>query len=218
MKKYFITGLIIALPVALTLMVMAFLFDFFTAPFITIVGPFIKFLQSKLPFILPDGLTLFLSRFFSLLFLSIFIFFLGVVTQWFLVKHLLSWGDKLMFRIPLIRTVYRVSRDILSALFSTDGKKAFKRPVMIPFPSKPNHCLGYVAGEVAKECQEKVSTPLLSVFAPTAPHPISGFLFLVPEADVKEIEMTNEDVLKFLVSCGMILPESEMKGDDDGLI
>lgn len=138
-----------------------------------------------------------------------------MVTQWFLVKSLIHWADRVLFRIPFIRTIYRVSRDVFSALFSTEGKKAFKRPVMIPFPSRPNHCIGFVAGEVAEECQQKVKTPLVSVFAPTAPHPISGFLFLVPETDVREVDLTNEEVVKFLVSCGMILPESEMKESDE---
>lgn len=215
MKKYLLTGFIILLPVAFTLMVIFFLFDLFTEPFITIVDPLVKLIQKNLPFTLPHGLTVFLSRLFSLVFLCIFIFLLGFVTRWFLVKNFINWGNRIMFRIPFIRTVYRASRDIFSALFSAEGKKAFKRPVMIPFPSLPNYCMGFVAGEVAEECQQKVKVPLVSVFAPTAPHPISGFLFLVPEKDVHNVDMTNEEVVKFLVSCGMIVPESEMKEPDE---
>lgn len=215
MKKHLITGLIILLPVALTLMIIFFLFDFFTEPFVTIVGPLVDLLQAKLNIVLPQELILFISRLLSLIFLCIFIFFLGVVTQLFLVKVIIKWANLLLFRIPFIKTVYKVSRDIFAALFSSEGKKAFKRPVMIPFPSKPNHCLGFEAGEVAEECREKVKTPLVSVFVPTAPHPISGFLFLIPETDVQNIDMTNEQVVKFLVSCGMILPESDTRSDDE---
>ncbi|HSX10254.1 MAG TPA: DUF502 domain-containing protein [Chlamydiales bacterium] len=218
MKKTLFTGFVILLPVALTLMVVIFLFDAFTSPFVSIVGPLIKLLQRELPFVLPLGITLFLSRLLSLIFLCAFILLLGVVTQWFLVRNLLGWADSLMFRIPFISTVYRVSRDVFNALFSTEGKKAFKRPVMIPFPGHPNFCLAFEAGEVAAECQQKVEVPLCSVFAPTAPHPISGFLFLIPEKDVQGVDMTNEEVVKFLVSCGMIVPESEMKEPDDTLL
>lgn len=215
MKKYLLTGFIILLPVALTIVVIFFLFDLFTAPFITVVTPLVELIQKHLPFALPHGFILFLSRLFSLVFLCIFIFLLGLVTQLFLVKNFINWADQLMFRIPFIRTVYKVSRDVFSALFSTEGKKAFKRPVMIPFPGEPNYCLGFVAGEVAEECRQKVDVPLVSVFAPTAPHPISGFLFLVPEKDVYDVDMTNEEVVKFLVSCGTIVPESEMKEPDE---
>lgn len=213
MKKHLITGLIILLPVALTLMIILFLFDFFTEPFVSIVGSLVEFLQIKAHISLPQGITLFLSRILSLVFLCIFIFFLGVFTQVFLVKTLLNWGNLALLRIPLVKTVYKVSRDIFAALFSSEGKKAFKRPVMIPFPSKPNYSVGFEAGEVAKEIQDKTKEHLISVFVPTAPHPISGFLFHIPESDVHQIEMTNEEVVKFLVSCGMILPEADTKED-----
>lgn len=210
MKKYLLTGFIILLPLALTLVVFFFLFDLFTAPFVNIVGPIISLLQEKLPFTLPEGITLFLSRLLALIFLCIFILVLGIVTRWLLVKNLIVWTNNIIARIPLVKTVFKVSRDVFSALFSTDGKKAFKRPVMTPFPCRPNFCLGFQAGEVAEECQKKVDVPLVSVFIPTAPHPISGFLFLVPETDVYDVDMSNEEVVKFLVSCGMIVPAKEM--------
>ena len=216
MRKHLITGLIILLPVALTLMIILFLFDFFTEPFVSIVGPLVDLAQEKLHIFLPHGLTLFISRILSLIFLCVFIFLLGVITQLFLVKIIIHWSNQVLFRIPFIKTVYKVSRDIFAALLSSEGKKAFKRPVMIPFPSKSNYCLGFQAGEVANECREKIKTPLVSVFVPTAPHPISGFLFLMPEADVRTIDMTNEEAVKFLVSCGMIVPESgTLKAEDD---
>lgn len=214
MKKQLITGLIILLPVALTLMIIIFLFDLFTEPFVNLVGPIIDLI----PVALPEGFTLFLSRLLSLIFLCAFIFLLGVITQLFLVKTLMHWSNQVLFKIPFVKTVYKVSRDIFGAIFSSDGKKAFKRPVMVPFPCKPNFSLGFEAGEVAKEFQEKIKTPLTAVFAPTAPHPISGFLFLVPKADVHAVDMTNEEVVKFLVSCGMIVPESDNKGPDEHIL
>ena len=109
-----------------------------------------------------------------------------------------------MSQIPFIKTVYKVSRDIFSALFSSDGKKAFKHSVIVPFPFSPSYSLGFQAGEVAEEIQNKIKEPLVSVFMPTAPHPISGFLFFVPQKDAPKIAMTTEESVKFLVSCGMI--------------
>ena len=116
-----------------------------------------------------------------------------------------------MSRIPLIKTVYNVSRDIIAALFSSDGKKAFKHPVMIPFPHRPTYLVGFQAGEVAEEIKNTVATPLISVFTPTAPHPISGFLMLIPEKDVYKLDMTNEEAVKYLVSCGLIYSFEELK-------
>ena len=156
MKKHFLTGLIILLPIALTLMVIVFLFDLFTEPFFQIVGPLIGWIQLKLHLTLPLGISLFLSRLFSLIFLCLFICLLGMVTQLFLVRPFINLGNWFLLRIPFIKTVYKVSKDIFAALFAADGKKAFKNPVMVPFPSRPNECLGFEAGEIAQELKEKI--------------------------------------------------------------
>ena len=207
-KKYLLTGIVILLPVALTLVVIIFLFDFFTAPFVTILNPLIHLVETQLPFPVPHWFVLFLARVFSLVFLCLFILFLGFVTQWLLIKNLFGLGNKIMSRIPIIKTIYKVAHEIFSALFDTEGKKAFQEAVMGPFPLKGSYCMGFRAGEVADECREKIPVPVASVFVPTAPHPISGFLVLVPEGDVKAVDLTNEEALKFLVSSGMIVPES----------
>ena len=124
-------------------------------------------------------------------------------------KKIFEIGHQIMSRIPLIKTIYKVSRDIFSALFSSDGKKAFKYPVIVPFPFSPSYSLGLQAGEVAEEIQSKVQEPLTSIFMPTAPHPISGFLVFVPLKDAHKIAMTTEESVKFLVSCGMIYSNEE---------
>lgn len=203
MKKYLVTGLVILMPVALTILIIGFLFKFFTTPLVDVVEPLVHRLA------LPHGLILFISRLLALAFLIVFIFFLGMLARWFVGKHFIAFTDRILYRIPFIRTVYKVSRDVIVALFSTDGKKAFKYPVMVPFPQRPTFALGFQAGEAAHECEEKAGTSLVSVFMPTAPHPISGFLFLMPREDVYQLDMSNEDAFKFLVSCGMIHPEGE---------
>jgi uncharacterized membrane protein len=217
MKKYFITGLVILLPVALTVMIILFLFDFFTGPFVPLVSILLSQFELRFDFTLPVGLALFISRLFALIFLCFFILFLGALARWFLTKNLLSWANKIFSRIPIIKTIYNVSRDVFSALFSSDGKKAFKYPVLLPFPRRPAFSLGFRAGDVAQEIQTKVKEPLTAVFMPTAPHPISGFLFLCPEKDVYKVEMTNEEAVKFLVSCGMIHPNAEKVELDESL-
>lgn len=204
MKKHFLTGLVILMPVALTLMILIFLVDFFTTPFISIVSAILSSLETALDFEIPQHLTLVTARILALVLLFLFILLLGALAHWFIIKKILSWADRIISKIPFIKTVYKVSRDIFAALFSSDGKKAFKYSVIVPFPFAPSYSLGFQAGEVAEEIQSKVKEPLLSVFMPTAPHPISGFLFFVPKKDAPKIAMTTEESVKFLVSCGMI--------------
>jgi uncharacterized membrane protein len=210
-KKYLITGLALLLPLVLTIMVIFFLVDVFTSPFVHLIEMHI-FAKVQL----PEGVILFISRILALILLVVFIFFLGVVARWFIIKNIISGTNHILSRIPLIKTVYKVSRDVIAALFSLDGKKAFKQPVMIPFPHRPTYAIGFQAGEVAEEIQNTVKVPLVSVFAPTAPHPITGFLFLMPEKDVVKIDMTNEEAVKYLVSCGLIhsLKNPPDKNDD----
>ncbi|MBS0625335.1 MAG: DUF502 domain-containing protein [Verrucomicrobia bacterium] len=215
MRKYLITGLIILLPLALTIFVIVFLFDFFTTPFVPVVNELVALIQKKLPFLLPEGFAIFLSRLLSLLMICALILLLGMFGRWFFIESFLKWTNKLINRIPIIRSVYKISKEVISALFSQDGKKVFKEPVMLPFPDKPNFCIGFSSGEAPAECEEKMGRKLVSVFAPTAPHPISGFLFILPEDEVKEIDMTNEDAVKFLVSCGVILPAAEAQEAQD---
>jgi len=210
-KKYLITGLVILLPLALTLMIIFFLVDFFTSPFLHIVE---KHIFAKVS--LPHGLVIFISRILALILLAVFILLLGIVARWFIIKNIISGTNSILSRIPLIKTIYKVSRDVIAALFSLNGKKAFKHPVMIPFPHRPSYSLGFQAGEVAEEIRNTIKTPLVSVFAPTAPHPITGFLFLIPEKDVYKLDMSNEDAVKYLVSCGLIHSTDQPPEADDG--
>ena len=211
MRKYFFAGLVIFLPIALTIVVIIFLFDFFTTPFVPLVQQLVDRLQPYLPVIISHDLHTFLARLLALVMMIISVFLLGFVTRWFLIRHPLKWLNALMERIPFMKTVFKVTRDVSAALFAEGKGKAFQRPVLVPFPYPPSYSIAFISGEVPEECQRNVTTPLVPVFAPTAPHPISGFLFLVSKDLVREVNMTNEDAVKFLVSCGVIIPSKEGK-------
>ena len=90
MKKYFFTGLVIALPIALTLMVILFLFDFFTTPFVPLVAKMLDAIQTSLHIAIPEGLHRFIARLLALIFLSLFILLLGLVARWFVVRFILQ--------------------------------------------------------------------------------------------------------------------------------
>lgn len=206
MKKYLFTGLIILLPVALTLMLVFYLFDLFTSPILHPVESLLLSIESSLSISLPNAINVFCARLIALICIFLFILFLGMVARWLFVRNLIRGTHSLLIKIPFIKTVFKVSRDVFSAVFSEEGNKAFKRPVMIPFPDYPNHSIGFEVGDVPEECQKRLEKPHLAIFAPTAPHPLSGFLLFVEKKDVHPVDMTNEDAFKMLVSCGMIVP------------
>jgi uncharacterized membrane protein len=142
----------------------------------------------------------------------VFIFLLGIIARWFFVKSLINLANKILSKIPLVKTIYKSLKDIISS-FIAQERKAFTKTAMVAFPSDSSYCVGFESGDIPKQCQDKVKEKLKSVFLPTAPHPISGYLIMAPEDKVHSIDMTNEEAVKFTVSCGLIIPEEELSDE-----
>lgn len=203
MKKIFLTGLIILLPLALTIFLIVFLVDLFTDPFLNIVR---NFLIEKQTWIYSSNLITFFARVLILICLVIFIFLLGLIAKIFFFRWIFNLANKILSKIPIIKPIYNTSKDVIGALFKKDGRKFFKQAVMIPFPSEKSFLIGFVAGDIPTCCQKHSSKELVCVFIPTAPHPISGYILMIPRDQIHFLDMTNEEAIKFTVSCGVIVP------------
>ncbi len=207
MKKNLYAGLAIVLPLALTILVLLFFIHLFTEPFFTMAKSAILTLS---PHIDPNLLTL-AARGSTILLLILFILLFGMLAERLFVRSLIQKLHTLMFRIPVVKTIYKVTKDIIYALLSKEGRKAFKHPVLISFPFKKSFAAGLASGDVPKEVAEKFSFELEPVFIPTAPHLISGFLIFFPKDKVKPIEMTHQEFVKFVISCGAVVREKSAK-------
>lgn len=208
MKKYLFTGFITLLPIALTIIVIVWLFNLFTSPLAGITEKIILNYEktSGLSLEKHAELVMFTSRIIALIALFILILILGFFGQKFLLKFFLKVMDRLFSRIPIVRTIYRLSHDITKAVF-TDPKKMFKETVLVPFPHSDTVAIGFVTGETPRAFhQEGVPHTDLAVFVPTAPHPMSGFVVLTPKTLVRSVDVSIEDAFKFLISCGVIHP------------
>lgn len=208
MRKYFFTGFITLLPIALTIIIAEWLFNLFTAPLAGITEWFILHYETRLGLSLQhhDTMVLFLSRILAFIFLIILILFLGFCGRKFLNKYITSFTDRLFSRIPLVKTIYRLSHDVTKAVFS-DSQKAFKKTVLVPFPHPEALAIGFVTGETPSAFKQDVK-PLaeLAVFVPTAPHPMSGFILLMPKNAAIPVDVSVEDAFKFLISAGVLHP------------
>lgn len=208
MKKYFLTGLALLLPLAVTIAVLNFLINLLTKPFIGFVSSIIckiPFLNHGFLFLSQENIINYTSKFLILLTLFLLTLFLGVVTRWFLIKELFLLGDKILHRIPVINTVYKTSQDIMKTLVSSD-KESFKQVVMVPFPRQDTYVIGLIASNAPKMCSEKADADLVSVLIPTTPNPTTGFLLMYPRKELILIDMKPEDAIKYIVSCGVITP------------
>ena len=133
MKKYFITGLVILLPLAVTIAIVVFIVNFLTKPFIGVVSSFLKdfnIINKGFLFLSPDQVVLYGSKLLILICLFVFTLFLGMIARWFFFKALLTVSDKVLHRIPLINKVYKTTQEIIKTIFVTD-KSSFKQVVMV---------------------------------------------------------------------------------------
>jgi len=208
MKKAFLTGLVILMPLALTIMALVFLVDLLTDPFLNIVR---EYLLERQDWIQSPNLITLVARICILLFLFFFLIFLGFIARIFFIRWGLNIVQKVLVKIPVIKPIYKTTKDIVSAFFQQESRKAFKHPIMVNFPSKKSLAVGFVSGEIPKICAKHIEKTFTPVFIPTAPHPISGFMLMVPEENAYPISMSNEEAVKFTVSCGVILPKESDK-------
>lgn len=218
MKKYFITGLVILLPLAVTIAIAAFVVNFLTQPFVGLVSRSLKefhIINQGFLFLSPDQLILYGSQFLILIGLFIVTVALGMIARWFFFKSLITYSDKLLHRIPVVNKVYKTSQEIIKTLFATD-KNAFKQVVMVPFPQQGTYVVGLVSRDSPKECTETAGERLISVLIPTTPNPTTGYLLMYRESDVTYLDMKPEEAIKYIVSCGVIVPEENHPANSVG--
>ncbi len=211
MKKYFITGLVILLPLVVTIGVLIFLVNFLTKPFVGFVSNFLlelDILQRGFWFLSRQDVILYTSKILVLILLFLVTVFLGMVTRWFFIRTLIKLSDKILHRIPIVNTVYKTTQEIIKTLFTSD-KNSFKQVVMVPFPKNDVFVLGLISREAPRMCSAAAGDDLFSVLVPTTPNPTTGFLLMYKKSDIIFVDMKPEDAIKFIVSCGVISPGNE---------
>ena len=209
MKKYFITGLVLLLPMVVTIAVILFLVDLFTKPFVNVVSQTLHSFS-----IFSDGIFIFsgpqlinyLSRILILAALFGCTVALGCIARWFFLKSLFRYADRILSKIPLVNTVYKTSQDIINTVFVSD-KKSFQKVVMVEFPRPGVFVIGLIARESPPTCCSATGKKMISVLVPTTPNPTTGFLMMFEENELVYIDMKPEDAIKYIVSCGVIIPE-----------
>jgi uncharacterized membrane protein len=200
MKKHFITGLIILLPLAVTILVALFVFNLLTEPLAGALAKMLAYYD-----LLGGGpqIQYFVSQILVLGFLLLFTILLGMIARYFFVNYMINLWDFAMHKIPLIRSIYKASQDVIKTLF-TSSNNSFKQVVLIPFPYPGSYSIGFITQEEADIAKNGEKESKIAVFMPTAPNPTSGFLMLFDKKDVIYIDMKVEDAFKYVVSCGVI--------------
>lgn len=199
-RKYFITGILVWIPILITLFIVRIILNFGDSIFTLLPEAYRPYVL--LGFKIP-GLGLVVS--FVLIFLT------GLLAANVFGKWIVSRWELLLSQIPLVRSIYYGVKQSLQVIFTTN--KAFQDVVLVQYPRLDSWSLAFVTNK--KEPEGPFTTPMLTLFVPTTPNPTSGFILLVPEADVQYVNMSVDDAIKFVISIGSVselrFPEKQIK-------
>ncbi len=200
-RRNFLAGLLVTIPFGLTLFIL-FKLGKWIIGFVSAAPA--KFLIKSFSELSPP---LFQTITFGVGFLGtiIIVLFAGIVARNFIGRKLLGFGEGLISRIPLARTIYTGSKQIIETVFG-EGLRDVKRVVMFEYPRKGIYSIGFVTGILQ---QTEPGKRLLGVFLPTAFNPTGGFYFLIPEDEVKELPISVEDAFRIIVSGGLASEQIE---------
>ena len=188
LKDKFLTGLIVVIPIGITIFILKFLFNFADG----LLGSYLDSLFSIIfhhEFHIP-GLGMITG--------AVVIYLAGLLATNVLGTQILKLGDELLSRIPIVKSIYSSSKQ-LTKVFK-EGQSSYRRAVFVEWPRPGIKAIGFVTAEV-----ERNGTRMVVVYVPTMPNPTSGFALFFPEDEVYECGMTVEDALKFVVSGGVVV-------------
>ena len=192
LRNYFITGIVVLVPIGITLYLTKFFISVSSNLIPKEINP-----NSYLPFSIP-GLEILLS--------IIFITVIGWLSLSFIGKKILQLVNETLKRIPILRTIYSAIGQMTESLAPRKGNK--KSVVLVEYPRKGSWAVGFATKDNKGEISKKTSAELVNVFVPTTPNPTSGFLLMFPKKEIIYLDMTFEEASKFIVSAGTSNPKN----------
>jgi uncharacterized membrane protein len=192
LKKAFFTGLVILVPLCITLWVLNLIVTTMDQTLL-LLPPSVR---NEAPFNIPGtGVILTLA----------IILVVGILAHNFIGRRLVLWWEALLGRIPFVSAIYSSVKQVSDTLLSPSGQ-AFRKPVLVEFPRAGTWSIGFVVGSPGEALTAPLSGEHASVYVPTAPNPTSGYVLIVPIAQIIDLEISVDEALKFVVSMGVVAP------------
>lgn len=200
-RASFFTGTLVVIPLVLTFWVLYFIIDKFN---LLLLDPIVNLLNKWAPAQNIEILTKVAIFFLILAGLT----FAGFATRVIVLRNIFGFGEKVLYKVPMISTIYRTIKEISLAFF-VQKNTIFKRVVLLEYPRKGLYQLGFVVSETKGEVQNKTKQVVLNVFVPTTPNPTSGMLVLTPEEEAIPLDMSVAEGMKMVISGGAITPKDQ---------
>lgn len=195
MRKYFITGLLILVPLAITAWVLNLVISTMDQSLLFVPERWQP--RTLIGFDIPGLGTL----------LTVLIVFLtGLLTNNLVGNYVVKLWEKLLTRIPVVSSLYSSVKQVSDTLFSSSGN-AFRKAVLIPYPHQNSYTIAFLTGAPGGDVKNHLVGDYVSVYVPTTPNPTSGFFLMLAKKDVVELDMSVDAALKYIVSMGVVAPE-----------
>ena len=200
LRSAFLTGLVVVMPIGMTLWLIWTVTGW-------IDGWVLPFVPARWQ---PEQYVGLNVRGYGVVIFLIFTVFIGWMAKGLLGRSLLRWGERLVDRMPVVRSVYNGLKQIAETVFA-QSDSTFDKACMVEYPRKGIWALGFVSTVAKGEIAAKVpdTDEIISVFLPTTPNPTSGFLLYVPRRDVIFLDMKVEDAAKLIISAGLVYPNTK---------
>jgi uncharacterized membrane protein len=201
-KKYILTGLLVWLPLAITIWVLLNVIGALDGVFAWLVSAAQAILPASLAPMLQD-----LRRIpgLSVIVVAAVLWLTGVAVTNMVGQWMVDQWNRIFSNIPIVKSIYTSVKQVSDTLFSSSGQ-AFRQAVLVQYPRPDAWTIAFVTGKPSGEVAEQLPGDMLTLYVPTTPNPTSGFMLMVPRADVRELHMSVDEALKYIISMGVVAP------------
>ena len=195
MRKYFVTGLLVLVPLAITLWVLNLIIGTLDQSVLLLPA---RWRPAVLIGLDIPGMGAIIT--------VLFVFLVGLLTRNFIGNQIVLLWEKALTRIPIVSSIYSSVKQVSDTLFSSSGN-AFRKAVLVQYPREGSWTIAFLTGVPGGDVKNHLAGDYISVYVPTTPNPTSGFFLMMPRADAIELDMSVDEALKYIVSMGVVSPE-----------
>lgn len=191
-RSYLLAGLVVWLPILVTFVVLRFIIDLLDKTLALLPNAYQP--EQLIGMHLPG---------FGVLLSLVLLLITGLIATNLLGQRLVRWSEAILDKIPLVRSIYNATKQVIQAIFATNSQ-AFRKVLLVEYPRKGMWSIAFQTGVAPSDATDHTGVEMVSIFIPTTPNPTAGFLMLVPKSDTVELSMSVEAALKFIISLGVM--------------